>query len=150
MTNVSCAWLGYGTCLLVVTYSRAKIVTILLEISQMYLAGDPLGRLAGDLDDLLPDLLLLLGEGDLLPLGGDLLLGDGDLLLPPPNPLLGGDLPPLGGDHPLPPLPALIGDLLLGLGLLLVTLGTNTGAAEISWPSIWPPSMCFMAFWAST
>merc|ERR1719427_751523 len=92
------------------------------------LGGDPLGRLAGVLD-LLPDLLLLLGEGDLL-------LGEGDLLLPPTNPLRGGDLPPLGGDQPLPPLPPLIGDLLLGLGLLLVTLGTRTGAADISWPSI--------------
>ena len=112
-----------------------------------YLAGDPLGLLAGVLD-LLPDLLLLLGEGDLLPLGGDLLLGDGDLLLPPPNPLLGGDLP-LGGDQALPPLPPLIGDLLLGLGLLLATLGTSTGAADISWPSICPPSMCFMAVCAS-
>jgi len=111
------------------------------------LAGDPRGRLAGDLD-LLPDLLLLLGDGERLPLGGDLLRGDGDLLLPPPNPLLGGDLP-RGGDQPLPPLPPLTGDLLLGLGRLLVTLGTRTGAAEISWPSICPPSMCFIAFCAS-
>ena len=117
--------------------------------SELYLAGEPLGRLAGDLD-LLPDLLLLRGEGDLRPRGGDLLLGDGDLLLPPPNPRLGGDLP-LGGDQPLPPpRPDLTGDRRLGLCLLLVTLGTKTGAAVISCPSICPPSICFIAFWASS
>jgi len=106
--------------------------------------GDPRGRLPAGDRDLLPDrdLLRRRGDGDLL-LGGDLrlgegerLLGDGDLL-PPPNLLLGGDLPPLGGVLDLillgPDLDLLLGGLLLVLGW---TLGTRTGAAVTSCPSI--------------
>ena len=105
--------------------------------------GDPRGRLPAGDRDLLPDLDLLRrrGDGDLL-LGGDLRLGEGERLLgegdllPPPNLRLGGDLPPLGGVLDL----ILLGgdlDLLLG-GLLLRgwNLGTRTGAAVTSWPSI--------------
>jgi len=109
---------------------------------------------AGDLDrGLAPPLLagllllLLLPPDLLLLLGGDLLLGLGDLLLPPWYPLLGGLLPPRWGDRLLPPLLLLL--LLLGGDLLLADLGINTGAAEISCPSICPPSMCFIALSAS-
>ena len=80
------------------------------------------------------------GDGDLRP------RGDRDL---PPMRLLGGDLPPLGGDLDL----LLGGDLDLLLGGLRLRgwiLGTRTGAAVTSWPSIWPPSMCLSAFLASS
>merc|ERR1719356_70184 len=46
-------------------------------------------------------------------------------------------------------LPLLLLLLLLGGDLLLADLGINTGAAEISCPSICPPSMCFIALSAS-
>jgi len=93
--------------------------------------------------------------------GGERRRGDGDRRRPPPKPLRGGLLP-LGGLLPPAhgPLPPLAGDLLPAerpTGDLRPsrprpgwTRGTRTGAAVISWPSIWPPSMCFMAVWASS
>jgi len=60
--------------------------------------------------------------------------------------ILGGDLHRCGG-----------GPLLCGGGLKgdrrrggALWLCINTGAAEISWPSICPPSICFIAFSASS
>lgn len=91
--------------------------------------------------DLRPDRDLLLRplEGERLR-GGERRRGEGDLrprgdLDLPPILLLGGDLPPLGGDLDL-----LLGgerDLRLGgLRLRGWILGTRTGAAVTSWPSI--------------
>lgn len=58
-----------------------------------------------------------------------------NLPLPPPPPHLGGDR-------------LIIGER---LGMRLGGLGAaKTGAQVISWPSIWPPSMFFIAFSASS
>jgi len=70
---------------------------------------------------------------------------------------LGGG--PLGGDcliHGRPGGPIgggprrIRGGLLRIGGLERPKAGGKTGAAVISWPSICPPSMCFMAFSASS
>ena len=62
--------------------------------------------------------------------------------------------PYLGGDAHLLGPPRLMGWEYRGSGdrglRTGAALGMSTGAAVISWPSIWPPSMCFMAFSASS
>lgn len=95
----------------------------------------------GDLDlPFPPDLLRL--RGGVLRRGEDRLpRGDGDLRRP-----RGEGERRRRGEGDL----RRAGDRRLGEGRRASLRGSSTGAAVISCPSICPPSMCFIAFWASS